>query len=471
MVDFKRYLAASILTEDRVVTYRLLSRVLKVHVNAAKEMLFEFHRVQNARKPRSIHATYLIGGTRRKETPVVIEVQKDGEDDYMQSSPFVGSSMPQAEESTGEGSILSITLTREEDLDKIRSEYEHISSIHIYSIGPHPLKELQLLSDATREIQTLSKSEDPLESYHKYGIITNPNAKRRTRKAPPVVPAAPTPVPARPAAAKSKLNEVQEAPKSSSTSSKKPESKSQPSTAKDFFGNKGKEKTKPKLQTESSKAESTTAPSSKESTPAPPANLKRESSSIFKAFAKTQPKKSKIEEADSSAKEDIPMKDASDDEDEDTWMPAPVSKESKSHDRNSRKETQERLRKMMEEEEEEEEEEAAPSPASEPAAEEPEKENEAEEVKEEEPAVTTSNGRRRGRRRVMKKRTVKDEDGYLVTKQEQAWESFSEDEPPPPVPKTKAPISTSTSTSTTAKSKKDAPKKGQGNIMSFFGKK
>lgn len=80
-------------------------------------MLFEFHRVQNAKKPGTIHATYLIGGTRRKEAPVPIEVRKDGEDDYMQSSPFVGSSIPLPEGSSAEGSILSITLTREEDLD------------------------------------------------------------------------------------------------------------------------------------------------------------------------------------------------------------------------------------------------------------------------------------------------------------------------------------------------------------------
>ncbi len=31
----------------------------------------------------------------------------------------------------------------------------------------------------------------------------------------------------------------------------------------------------------------------------------------------------------------------------------------------------------------------------------------------------------------MKKKTTKDEDGYLVTKEEAVWESFSEDEPEP----------------------------------------
>jgi DNA polymerase delta subunit 3 len=51
-----------------------------------------------------------------------------------------------------------------------------------------------------------------------------------------------------------------------------------------------------------------------------------------------------------------------------------------------------------------------------------------------------------------------------VTKEEPVWESFSEDEvAPPPKPKVQA--------ASTAKSKKAAAKAGQGNIMSFFGKK
>lgn len=53
----------------------------------------------------------------------------------------------------------------------------------------------------------------------------------------------------------------------------------------------------------------------------------------------------------------------------------------------------------------------------------------------------------------------------IVTKEEPAWESFSEDEPPP---KEATPAST---TSSAAKGKKGAGKRGQGNIASFFGKK
>jgi DNA polymerase delta subunit 3 len=122
-------------------------------------MLYDFHQKQNAKKPGTIHATYLLSGTRRPEDPIPPngDAKKDGEDDYMQSSPFIGSSMPQLEEGTGESSVLSITLVREEDLEggtcsyckrralltliaDMRSQYEHISSIHIYSLEPHPLK-------------------------------------------------------------------------------------------------------------------------------------------------------------------------------------------------------------------------------------------------------------------------------------------------------------------------------------------
>ena len=104
------------------------------------------------------------------------------------------------------------------------------------------------------------------------------------------------------------------------------------------------------------------------------------------------------------------------------------------------------------------------------------------EIDEPEAAVTVTGGRRRGRRRVTKKKTVKDEEGYLgnyllsyvnvflafwpwtVTKEEQVWESFSEDEPEPKK------LKTPSMASTTSKSKKGA-KSGQGNIMSFFTKK
>lgn len=141
--DYASYLAAGILSDGRVITYRLLSRALKVHVNTAKEMIFEFHRVQNGKKPESIHATYLLSGTKRKVEPTVKhrnQLEADG-DSHMQSSPYMSSSMPETEpEESKEEHVQSIVLAREEHLEEVRQKFEKISSIHIYSLEPHPLK-------------------------------------------------------------------------------------------------------------------------------------------------------------------------------------------------------------------------------------------------------------------------------------------------------------------------------------------
>jgi DNA polymerase delta subunit 3 len=83
-------------------------------------MLYEFHQNQNAKKPGTVHATYLLAGTKSKEINGTDGAQKDGEDEYMQSSPFVSGSMPQPTEETEEISVLSVSLVKEEDLE---SEY------------------------------------------------------------------------------------------------------------------------------------------------------------------------------------------------------------------------------------------------------------------------------------------------------------------------------------------------------------
>jgi DNA polymerase delta subunit 3 len=85
-------------------------------------MLYEFHRHQNAKKPGTIHATYLLSGTKPEEivpavNPIIKRDEKDGEDEVMQSSPFMSSSMAQPEEDIGSISTVTVSLVREEDLE------------------------------------------------------------------------------------------------------------------------------------------------------------------------------------------------------------------------------------------------------------------------------------------------------------------------------------------------------------------
>jgi DNA polymerase delta subunit 3 len=64
-------------------------------------MLFDFHQKQNAKKAKSVHATYLITGKQRAHEASNGTSAQDGADVDMRSSPFK-SSMPEAAEDEGD---------------------------------------------------------------------------------------------------------------------------------------------------------------------------------------------------------------------------------------------------------------------------------------------------------------------------------------------------------------------------------
>lgn len=82
-------------------------------------MLFEFHRQQNVKKPGTVHATYLVAGVKRQSVATTTNgnTVKDGEDEYMQNSPFKSSPIPNQDELVEDSPVFSITLVREEDLE------------------------------------------------------------------------------------------------------------------------------------------------------------------------------------------------------------------------------------------------------------------------------------------------------------------------------------------------------------------
>ncbi|KAK5132294.1 hypothetical protein LTR08_009202 [Meristemomyces frigidus] len=457
--DYAEYLAINVLNEQQLISYRSLSRALKVHVNLAKQMLYEFHRKQNAKKPGSVHATYLITGIRREQTPAQtngVHSQKDGEDTVMQSSPpLPESSAPVPEESAEEPVVVrSVLLVKEEHLAQAKTTFESITGIHIYSLQANGLNDVQSLTECNRKIAVDYASEDPLVAWKQYGTIQNPNVKRRTaRKGPP--PAAPVTKPA-------EVKLKQPAPAAKSTVPEKQASKDSNTNSQDSTTAASKRASKPPS------AKATPEPTKK------PAAVKRQDSNIFMSFAKgkTKPQKeesqSSVEAATPAAEpEDETMAGFSDEEDDaaEEGAVADVGEVANEPEGKSKRQREAELEAMMDQEDEVMED-ASPEKSAdgdEGAIDKPNSQHPQQPAKD---TIIVENGRRRGRRRVMKKKTVKDEDGYLVTKEEQAWESFSEEEPPPK--KIKAQPAASTNKSAAAK--KDG-KPGQGNIMSFFGKK
>jgi DNA polymerase delta subunit 3 len=365
----------------------------------------------------------------------------------------------------------------------MKEQYEMITSIHIYSLSPCRLQDLQTLTETGRYLfNSIFVKEDPLLHNKTYGVIQNPGVRRRTGKRPPILEA---PI-AKLTLGKDDTRQPTETAATLRTShppaTLKKEDSSRPSSA----------------------GSSTTASSIKQPT------LRRDTSDIFKSFAKAKSKpQNENKDIDASINRGSPAQSGpentnvadadeegeSEDEalflDTNTRRPAkkrPGEEGSMAKDRHERAA---KLRKMMDSDEESESESAKTGEKKEKAdtteAEDADvawSESDSEQVEaakqdrasvdKEATATRAEPMRRRGRRKVMKKRTMKDEEGYLVTKEEAVWESFSEEEPASqPKSRTAFPAKTQSqhkSSTGSAKTSMKVPGKG-GNIMSFFGKK
>ncbi|KAL9622218.1 MAG: hypothetical protein Q9160_003401 [Pyrenula sp. 1 TL-2023] len=514
--DFKSFLATAIISDQRTC--------------------------ENAKKAGSVHATYLVSGVRKPtealssaSTQNETNGDMDVDGDVPPSSPPMSSSMPAASQEqngyTEEVPVFSITLVREEDLEGKQGEqrvpctyltgkqgvkqfYQSISSIHIYSLEPAPLQDLNVLTSCSQELfdQHFVK-EDPMEYNGKYGVIQNKSVKRRTNRRPP-----PPPAPTATLAAASKAP-----PKSATTPSQ--QSKSQPNS-------------KPELKrTESQESQSRASSKGKPDTKPLPSTksstLKRDTSDLFKSFAKgsqkpkaeARPSPSASSAASpSNSREDTPMKDApsSDDEgSEDPNLFAANNINNKSKTKRpsdtARQDREAKLRKMMDDAEAEEPDSPmpdanastqstkpstakpkppnsrsrTPSNASSASAAEWSASDREDNTSQQKEIPQAAPKRRRTRRQIMKKKTTKDADGYLVTTEEPVWESFSEDEPAPsqklkqkPKPTVAGGLKREDSGGVKKEKEKEkekekggkgvgggAGKKGKGDIMSFFAKK
>jgi len=152
----------------------------------AARMLCDFHKQQNAAKAGSVHATYLVTGQKHPEGasnggPKTNGTHsKDGEDVAMRSSSFM-SSMPEPEEEDESDDEpvkeTTILLVGEEELEETRAEFDHVSSIHVYSLEPGPIESLDALATCNYEVATEYVAEDPLERWKTYGSIQNSHIK------------------------------------------------------------------------------------------------------------------------------------------------------------------------------------------------------------------------------------------------------------------------------------------------------
>jgi DNA polymerase delta subunit 3 len=148
--DYSEYLSANVLNDGQTVSraalvvcdgfltpaeqvsYRTLSRALRVHNNLAKQMLYDFHRSQNNKLPKSLHATYLVTGTQslppQQAENDTLESQ-DASDKTLQTSP--------AHQTPGAYQATSLLLVDEDNLDS-QSAWSSSDCKHILLTSMQP---------------------------------------------------------------------------------------------------------------------------------------------------------------------------------------------------------------------------------------------------------------------------------------------------------------------------------------------
>ncbi|EDO32210.1 predicted protein [Nematostella vectensis] len=113
--------------EDRIVTYKWLSRTLTVTANQAKQMLYAFLTAQQEKKNKpQLSVTYLVGG----------RILQHGE----MCSQYV--------------------LTTDDRLEETKSQFDPVTSVHIYSIQKQTLKDSNSLYMVDYDISREHKHED-----------------------------------------------------------------------------------------------------------------------------------------------------------------------------------------------------------------------------------------------------------------------------------------------------------------------
>ncbi|KAK4509409.1 uncharacterized protein ATC70_007760 [Mucor velutinosus] len=133
MSDYNEYLNIAVLQENKPVTYKSLARALGIHVNKAKQALYEFSESRS-----NVRAVYCITGTSLKSNQFTIQLVKDAE------------------------------------LDDAKKGYKEISGIHVYSITSFDPDDFSIFYTACKDAPQLA-----IEDRVKCGILRNSNVVSR----------------------------------------------------------------------------------------------------------------------------------------------------------------------------------------------------------------------------------------------------------------------------------------------------
>ncbi|THH33680.1 hypothetical protein EUX98_g584 [Antrodiella citrinella] len=153
MSKINDYLTKQLFIEKNVVTYRILSRALNIHVNEAKNELATFFASPRP-PPEQPYATYIISG--EKHAPARSQKNTDTQESAPSEADKmdVDSQEPVEEEEAGGEAVHQTTmvLVGQNELETTRTQFSRIYSEHLYSLSPSPLHDGGLICSSSSHV-------------------------------------------------------------------------------------------------------------------------------------------------------------------------------------------------------------------------------------------------------------------------------------------------------------------------------
>ncbi|KAK0238974.1 DNA polymerase subunit Cdc27 [Armillaria nabsnona] len=509
------FLTKQLLIEKNIVTYRSLSRELRVHVNVAKNELAAYYG-KAFMDSQDVAATYVISGILKQETRHDEDMDVDAEEQENVDSDGYD------DEETESVTQCGFTVVGEGDLESAKLRYSQVDAIHIYSLSPSPILDGGFLCVPTEKLRQidLEKGEELAKIVGK--VMSKDIQQVDSSKRPTVTRKAPSPPVAGPSKLKASdsLTEAASKPQNKKVQPAKSGmldwSKAKPKAAKEER-KETKVEAKPKQPLNPSIAtKADEKPVKKEETETlikkaqPKRGTKRKSASALISDSE--------DDSSSSRSKPLPKKESevkvkkgvvvSEDEDDDDMPRIATRKPSRKVYKAARQvdsDAERDLRAMMEVDDDhvihasrdvqavkkEEEEEEEPSKQCDDDVDMADETAPAPKKKRKEKKVIPVGRNGLKKKRVVKSRESIDAKGYMVTEDYSSYESVDEEEEPPaaakakskpskvnkvdedsdaPVPKPK-PLAKKGSKLVAPTRKSSNGKTGQQTMMSFFGKK
>lgn len=193
--DQTSFLSSWVQRDKKLITYRLLSRELRIHVDDAKKALAAFF--ESHKDKTDIDATYILIGRSTASAPAAGNATEakasQGEDEDMK---LVGSSSTASSSTAPSRSFLDsrIALRQSENdsprqvmrlvsadkLEEAKETFDEVTSCHIYSISPGRLRDATQLTAVQHDLHTQQKYTDAWQQTNRgadLGVIVNPTIK------------------------------------------------------------------------------------------------------------------------------------------------------------------------------------------------------------------------------------------------------------------------------------------------------